>query len=283
MRSKNVQSIRSYARMLELTAELQDLNFDVLMVSETWREEIREDFSIDGGHRCCFSGGAPDGRKGVGFVIHRRFMAQCGKLAFQALSPRLAVLDADVGRGRWRFVSVYLPTGDSAEVWSEREAAYVVLSDLVVQARAEGRYIVLGGDFNASVGALRPWERPSKLGRFGVGERTASGDALVDFVLEQDLIVANRQFARRPEERWTCRAPCGTLSQIDFILVGSLLSICDGGSRADVGLGLDHQCVFASIQAPPRQRYATPRTRTMRNWQPRLDEQGESRPTTMRF
>ena len=47
--TKNVQSIRSDARLEDLVLELKELDFDFLFLTETWRDNAEEMLEVDGG------------------------------------------------------------------------------------------------------------------------------------------------------------------------------------------------------------------------------------------
>ena len=69
----NVHSILHFEeRLRRLLIELGDRHWDVLVLTETWREEKSETLEALDGHSWYGSGGSR-GSKGVGFLLHRRW------------------------------------------------------------------------------------------------------------------------------------------------------------------------------------------------------------------
>lgn len=56
--TKNLQSIRETTRFQDFLAEVDDVFFDMLCVTETWREEAKTIFHTSHGHCIFLSGGA---------------------------------------------------------------------------------------------------------------------------------------------------------------------------------------------------------------------------------
>ena len=69
--AKNVQSIYSDAREAELLETLDDNDWDILLLKETWRTSKEEVWTTARGH--LFMGaGWEGGRKGVAILLHKR-------------------------------------------------------------------------------------------------------------------------------------------------------------------------------------------------------------------
>ena len=103
------------------------------------------------------------------------------------------------GRGRSALYvgCVYMPT-DSTSV-AAVDAGYVRLKEDVLSFRQKGKVVLLG-DFNARVG--RSVELDDVIGMFGEDTCNASGNRLVSFLKEVEMVVCNgRKFMLEPE--WT--------------------------------------------------------------------------------
>ena len=76
-----------------------------------------------------------------------------------------------------------------------------LLEEQVVLARTAKEWLVIGGDFNASVGVGGPDIERSELaearGRFGCGEMNAAGECLLRWCADMELIWANSFFRHR--------------------------------------------------------------------------------------
>ena len=96
----NAHSLMSEFRVELLLSELQGLSWDVVVVTETWREAQSKRNSLEGGQVCLGSGGSK-GSCGVGFLLNKDMKPS----NFTAVSERLAVLDIS----GVRILGVYLP------------------------------------------------------------------------------------------------------------------------------------------------------------------------------
>lgn len=68
----NVHSLMCFEERTErIFMELGNQHWDVLVFSETWREEQSEAWTIPEGHTWFGSGGSK-GQRGVGFLLHQR-------------------------------------------------------------------------------------------------------------------------------------------------------------------------------------------------------------------
>eukprot|EP00973_Karenia_brevis_P049144 6815856-Karenia_brevis.AAC.1 len=59
-------------RLELLLAELRGVDWDILVLTETWRKDKQEIFETKHGHTWCGSGGTR-GQNGVGFLVNGRW------------------------------------------------------------------------------------------------------------------------------------------------------------------------------------------------------------------
>ena len=102
--TKNLQSIRGESRWEDFIAELDQCCFDLLLVSETWREERDECFITGKGHHIYLSGGA--NHQGVGICISAAFVSQICHISFHAYSTRICSLHFTLASKRFRVFSL---------------------------------------------------------------------------------------------------------------------------------------------------------------------------------
>ena len=121
-----------------------------------------------------------------------------------------------------------MPT-DSTSV-AAVDAGYVRLKEDVLSFRQKGKVVLLG-DFNARVG--RSVELDDVIGMFGEDRCNASGNRLVSFLNEVELVVCNgRKFMLEPE--WTrVRASLKQKSIIDYIITDHQLMAVSGNVHVD--------------------------------------------------
>jgi len=100
----------------------------------------------------------------------------------------------------------------------EKDAFYNELQATVSRIPANDM-LVIAGDWNGRTGEADAQNRTS-LGPFGVGNRCANGDRLINFALNNHLIVSNTKFNHPEYHLVTWYSNDGvTTNQIDYILV----------------------------------------------------------------
>ena len=135
---KNVQSLFSDQRFLAFDIDLNALDFSICAIAETWTKNTDEHFATASGHDVYLSGGAPDGHKGVGFVICNKIRSQLSSIMFRAIHCRLCILDFSLGNQQWRFVCVYLPDSWTSSL-DETQTHYAHMSFLIQEAKDDHR------------------------------------------------------------------------------------------------------------------------------------------------
>ena len=150
------------------------------------------------------------------------------------------------GRGRSALYvgCVYMPTENTSV--AAVDASYVRLKEDVLTFRQKGKVVLLG-DFNAGVG--RSVEVGDVIGMFGDGVCNASGNRLVSFLNEVEMVVCNgRKFMVEPE--WTrVRPSLKQKSIIDYIITDPQLMAVSGNvhvDNTDIGCS-DHFLVWMEL------------------------------------
>ena len=99
--AQNLQSIRSDNKFQDFIAELENCDFDILLVSETWRDKREEVIVTEAGHKVFLSGGSC--RNGVGTCVSRRLLDQISGLTFLTISDRICCLHFTIGHYNFLF------------------------------------------------------------------------------------------------------------------------------------------------------------------------------------
>ena len=270
--SKNLQSIRTEARFNDFLVETVSCDFDVLFVSETWRDAKEESYTAIRGNRMYFSGGLA--HQGVGVIIGNIFHSKLRDISFHVYSPRICVLKCSLGMLKLELFAVYFPT--SWDDILEMEGLYTLLQVLLDNCVSRGAYPILGGDFNACVGPVSRSDDVDLVGCFGFGERNAQGMLLAQWVMQNGLYIANRQKpTHQIEDSWTCRRSSdGTLTQIDFIVLDRRTLFDNTWNDYVIPIGLDHRCAHCTFHFNTSRVARRARLQKMKNWEPTLDEDG---------
>lgn len=168
--------------------EMKTHKVDILGISEVKKKgsgeaKLERDYTL-------IYAGVPKGsfaKEGVGIAMTPEMFNKLED--WEPVSSRIIAADFQMSIGKVTLVQVYAPTEDT--VLADKELFYSDLQRLVNRIRNKGRYAILSGDFNARTGC-DPRVGYGVLGLHG-GERTRNGNGqrLIEFCIENDLLVGN--------------------------------------------------------------------------------------------
>ena len=140
-------------------------------------------------------------------------------------------------------IQAYAPTSNAEE--AEIEQFYEDLQDLLeLTPKKDVRFII--GDWNAKLGSQ---ETPGVTGKFGLRLWNEAGQRLIEFCLENALVIANTLLNNT--RLYTCTSPDGQhQNQIDYILFSQRWrsSIQLAKTRLGVDYGSDHELLIAKFR-----------------------------------
>ncbi|KAK2897556.1 hypothetical protein Q8A73_013936 [Channa argus] len=210
----------------ELIDMMQRRKVDILCVQETrWKGSKAR--SLGAGFKL-FYHGSDRKRNGVGVILKEDFVRNV--LEVKRVSDRLMSLKLEVEGVMFNVVSGYAPQvgcelEEKEKFWSEL--------DEVMQSIPRGERVVIGADFNGHVGEGNRGDK-TVMGRFGVQDRNAEGQMVVDFAKRMEMAVVNTFFQKRQEHRVTYKSG-GRSTQVDYILCRRrrVLGVSSGKRKAD--------------------------------------------------
>ena len=269
--TKNLQSIRSESRFEDFCMELGHCEYDVCLLNETWRSN-EDTYTLPRGDCIFLSGG--EGNGGVGIAVSGRLMAAITRVSFHAYSDRVCLLKFSYAGFNFHFLSCYFPTSWADDI--AVEGVYSTLEIILNELRSYPGPIVLGGDFNASVGGLQPGDDVTLVGRWGCGLRNARGRTLVSWVLENGLQILSRQSDMEDvAESWTCRRFFDDAKvQLDFLIGDMRAQTKAVWMDNSLPIGLDHRCVHCLLAWENGKHEKHPTRTGLKHWQPHLDDAG---------
>ncbi|XP_051806753.1 uncharacterized protein LOC127534762 [Acanthochromis polyacanthus] len=193
----------------ELVDMMQRRKVDILCVQETrWKGSKAR--SLGAGFKL-FCHGVDRKRNGVGVILKEEFVRNV--LEVRRVSDRVMSLKLEIEGVMFNVVSGYAPqVGCERE---EKEKFWLEL-DEVMQSIPISERAVIGADFNGHVGAGNR-DDEEVVGRFGIQERNAEGQMVVDFAKRMEMAVVNTFFQKRQEHRVTYKSG-GRSTQVDYIL-----------------------------------------------------------------
>ena len=239
-------------------------------MSETWRDESEEAVRSPYGDVLYLSGGSCS--KGVGICVSKRMHKQMSNISFHAISPRICMLVFQMAGRMFHVLSCYFPT-----CWDPVEAVeelYGVTSLLLEGQRSSNAMVILGGDFNACVGAIQAHDDEQHVGPCGEGNRNDRGSMLVRWIMSENLQLLNRMTQNQTRDGWTCqRYLDGMRTQIDFLLGPLVVEVERAWNDFCIPIGIDHRCVHCVLRIPIRKgRLHKPRRVNFKGWSPHLNE-----------
>ena len=243
----NFSGLCSDRKQKEVGELLMKLNLDVVAGQESWEKEGKV-INVDG--YTWFGKPRIDqksqrGAGGVGFLIRECLVNEVEFITNVRYEESVWMkVRGDRGREALYIGCIYMPT-DSKSV-SVIDSAYEKLKEDMLNFKQKGKVVLLG-DFNARVG--KSVDVDDVIGMFGEETCNASGNRLIAFLNEVELVICNgRQLVAEPE--WTrVRPSLEQRSVIDYIITDIQLMKESGivqVDRTDIGLS-DHSLVWLEL------------------------------------
>ena len=239
----NVHSLINFEdRMERIMLELKDQQWDVLVFSETWREETSEAWSTTHGHAWFGSGGIR-GQTGVGFLLNGRWR----HTAFKPISNRVAFLDVQIAKGlNMRVFGVYMPHSLMPD--EDVEGVYASIEGALKQARHKGYRSIIAGDFNTEVGCRTEGDDPSIIGENPMTARSSRGDLLVKWCTFHGFVIANSFGCKDFASGWTFKNGA-QLKHLDYILADTVFAkqVLSCQVLECLDIGSDHRALALTL------------------------------------
>ncbi|KAK2890506.1 hypothetical protein Q8A73_018806 [Channa argus] len=244
---------------------MQRRKVDILCVQETrWKGSKAR--SLGAGFKL-FYHGSDRKRNGVGVILKEDFVRNV--LEVKRVSDRLMSLKLEVEGVMFNVVSGYAPQvgcelEEKEKFWSEL--------DEVMQSIPRGERVVIGADFNGHVGEGNRGDE-TVMGRFGVQDRNAEGQMVVDFAKRMEMAVVNTFFQKRQEHRVTYKSG-GRSTQVDYILCRrcNLKEISDCKALVGESVARQHRMVVCKMMLVVRKIRRTKAEQRTKWWKLKKEE-----------
>ena len=243
----NFSGLGSERKQKEIGEVLDKNSIDVVARQESWEKEDTK-IAVEGYKWF----GKPRGNQnsqrgegGVGFLV-RECLVDEVEFITDVHYEESVWMKVRGGRGSSAFYigCVYMPTDCTSS--ASIEGCYEKLKEDVLSFKEKGRVVLLG-DFNARVG--KSVEMDDVIGMFGEDTCNASGNRLISFLNEVELVVCNgRSLVVEPE--WTrVRPTLKQMSIIDYVITDAQLMAASGNvqvENTDIGCS-DHFLVWMEL------------------------------------
>jgi exonuclease III len=150
-------------------------------------------------------------------------------------------------------INVYAPHAEN-KTTEEIQIFYDQLSDVTDGCKKRGREIIMGGDFNASVGTRVECNEEERraIGPHGVNQRNLCGDMVINMAMATDLKVTTSFFKHNPNHYATFKDRRNDTSrQLDYFLTDASLGtkVIDAKRTGkEIGCRSDHLPVGLSVR-----------------------------------
>jgi exonuclease III len=252
-------------RGMELVDMMQRRKVDILCVQETrWKGSKAK--SLGEGFKLFYHGVSRE-RNGVGVILKKDLVSNVVEV--KRVSDRVMSLKLEMEGVMFNVVSGYAPqVGCELE---EKENFWLEL-DEVVQSIPRSERVVIGADLNGHVGEGNRGEE-EVMGRFGLMERNAEGQMVIDFAKRMEMAVVNTFYQKRQEHRVTYKSG-GRSTQIDYILCrrGNLKEVSDCKVVAGESVARQHRMVVCKMTLTVRRIKKAKVDQRMKWWKLKREE-----------
>ena len=240
---KNTRSLSSSERLEEMFSEIHKVEWDAILISETWRQS-KEIWETQQGHIMVESGKFTN-KHGVAIVLNRRWKNQINWI--QCACECVVAVSISVNRQPLVLMSVYLPHSGYADHHVEK-----VFKTILKKNVKERCAKIIGVDINAALGPGEGVEL-SAVGHCTLNKANCRGEWMTQWLLESSLVALNTRYKEVPQKQVTYRSPKNVEKQLDYILMDKKHhSWSRDVESTDILLHMesDHRCVMAKFEIP---------------------------------
>ena len=190
---KSTRSLGLSERLEEMTCELQRVEWDVILISETWRQS-KEIWETQEGHIMVESGQFIN-KHGVAILLNKRWKNQVKWV--QCESERVVAMSISVNKQPIVLMSVYMPHSGYADHHVEK-----VHKTITKMIEREKSMKIIGGDFNAELGPGEGLEL-SAVGHCSLSKGNCRGEWMTQWLLQNKLVALNTMYKKIPPKQVT--------------------------------------------------------------------------------
>ena len=248
---KNMRSMSSNERLDELIREPYRIDWDVILISETWRQN-KEVWETQHEHIMVESGQFVN-KHGVAILLNKRLKNQIKWV--HIASERIVAMSISVNKHPIVLLSVYMPHSGYADHHVEK--VYRTITKII---EGEKGMKIIGGDFNAELGPGEGLEL-SAVGHYTLNKGNCRGEWMTQWLLQNKLVALNTMYKKVPRIQATCYTSKDVGRQLDYILSDKKHYKWSRDTEAcdTIHMGSDHRCVAARFEIPKEKEKGKPR------------------------
>ena len=229
----------------EIVHSMTQRNLHILGLAETrfrgsGQRRLHDDYEL------FYSGDNLNTRHGVAIILHPEINRLVEKVIY--INNRIIAITLNFKSYKISFIQAYAPQQGRPQ--EEKEIFFEQLQDTFDSLPTDSEIIIIG-DLNGHVGNTKV---ENVIGDFGVGEKNAEGEAIIDFCMRNGLSVMNTFFKHNEAHQYTWyryNSQLGTYdlkTQIDFVLSSRKSIIKDVKSIPSESLDSDHRLVKGKMK-----------------------------------
>ena len=236
----------SSERLEELFSEIYRVRWDVILISETWRQG-KEIWETEQGHIVIESGNFTN-KHGVAILLNRRWKNKINWV--QCACERVVAASITVNKQPIILVSAYLPHSGYPD--NQVERTYKTITTMMDREKSMK---IIGGDCNAELGTGDGIEL-SCVGHYILNKANCRGEWMTQWLLENNLVALNTMYKKLPQKQATYHTRKGGKKQLDYILTDRKHYGWSKDAEANdtIDKGSDHRCVMAKFEIRPKKR-----------------------------
>ena len=237
----NVQTLFQAGKLANVIGEMRRGGIAIMGVAEA-RWTGSGCFTSESEELVIYSG-ADTHERGVAIILSKE--VKNSLMEYRAISDRIIYVRMRAAPVNISLYQIYAPTAAAEE--ETKDGFYLQMEQEIERVQKKDMLVVMG-DYNAKVGRNLEGEVG---GRFGLGDMNESGERVVNFCLENNLVITNTMFKHHQRKMYTWNSPDGhTKNQIDYIMISKRFRKCVLNSRAYPGAdcGSDHNLVGAELK-----------------------------------
>ncbi|XP_055997977.1 uncharacterized protein LOC130047325 [Ostrea edulis] len=240
----NVRTMFETSKTAQVADEMQRYGLDILGVSECrWLKSGK--MRVNSGHTILYSGHDDKHQSGVAIMISKEKIKTL--LEWEPINDRLIRARFNSKYCKLTIIQCYAPTNDVEE---EIKDDFYEQLQMVVSKVPQHDMLLMMGDLNAKVGADNT-DCERSMGKHGCGIRNDNGERLVDFCLNNNLMIGGTIFPHKDIHKLTWKSPDGrTTNQIDHMIINNKWrrSLYDVKVYRGADVNSDHYLLKATIK-----------------------------------
>ena len=138
-----MRSLTTPEAIEELLLEMQNIKWDVVLISETWRDETNDLWETKQGHLFMGSPRKNKLHSGVAILLHRRIAKKKICNNWNPVDDRICTVDICTHGTKVRFISVCFPDCNNNDI--EVEKVYANLEPILKNVKKSKKTVLLAG------------------------------------------------------------------------------------------------------------------------------------------